>query len=160
MSEGQWGSAPPSMPLPLPPLPVQAGLPERSPVFEAQGSRAGTPQFGGISRPSREWGERGKASLPALAEEEEGAQLCHQREQEQGKKMRERMMVARGALASTSRPFGYGMGLLPSPLPGSPALSCPWPGTGLPPALKLGRVVGWAGIFPVECLRIRRFHAA
>ena len=82
--------APPA-PLPLPPLSVQAGLPEGSQAFEAEGSRAGPPpQAGGSVGHRRNWGEgakhlpqpwpRGKECSTAI----EGSESKEKKETEDG----------------------------------------------------------------------------
>lgn len=73
---GVAGRRSPPAPLPLPLLPVWAGLPEASQAFEAEGSRVGPPPSWGVGRPPREEEDRGKACPPALAEVE-GAQHHH-----------------------------------------------------------------------------------
>lgn len=121
--------------LSLPLLPVWAGLPEGSQAFKAEGrEHSPPPPSWGMGQPPREWGERGKASPPALAEGER-VQHCHRREQKQEKE-RWRMVAEEPCHPSPSLlvlDWATALGSTQVPF-----FSCSLPGTGLPLALKLG----------------------
>lgn len=108
---------PASLSLPL--LPVWAGLPEGSQASEAEGREHSPPPPGwGMGQPPREWGERGKASPPALAEGER-VQHC------QGSKSKTEDGGGQRSPAIHPPIFWYWTGLLLLVPPRSPSLAAP-----------------------------------
>lgn len=127
---------------------------------QREAEQAPHPSWGGSVGHRRNRGGRGKASPPALAEGE-GVQRCHRRERKQEKKKRETEDDG-GWRSPAIHPLAFWA------LDRVAALASTWvpcfevllARDGATTGLGTGRARGWAGIFPVECLRIRCFHAA
>lgn len=102
-----WCSTPVLLPLPL--LPVWAGLPEGSQTFEAEGSRVGPPPSWGVIWTLREWG-KGAKHLPSPGWGGGSAALPSKGIKAR-KRKRWRMVVAGGAPASIPQPLGQWMGV-------------------------------------------------
>lgn len=105
---------------------------------QREAEQAPPPKLGRVGRPLKKQGRKGQSISSSPGRGGRSTALPSKGAKARKKKKRQRMMVGGGVLPSIPWPFGHWIGLLPLPPPGSPALSCSWPGTGPPLALELG----------------------